>query len=300
MSGNLQLTALGAALADASAAFNALAATQLTDPLPAPIPVPPASGTRTGLCAPATYYVSSAGSDVTGTGLLEAPWATPSHAYSWVRDNIDLSGFSVSVQVLTDITAPQVFTGPLTGQAFASDFAVVGNTGNPNAIKWSSPATACLVQEEARLSVSGFTMSAGSFGFLCGGGVIMVGNIYFNSVGNACLDACGPRSVITANGPLTWMHAQTFKTAATAEDHGQINLPCSLVISGVPTFTAAFLQADLGGMIDYSNATVALGSAQGKQYSALCMGIVFSGLPPGTPCTLPGNVPGVVSGGYFQ
>lgn len=300
MSGNLQLTALGAALADASAAFTALASVQLTDPLPAPLPTPPASGTRTSLCAPVTYYVSSSGSDVTGTGLIEMPWATPAHAYSWVRDNIDLSGFTVTVQVLTDITGMQVFTGPLVGQVSTADFCIQGNTGNPGLLKCFSPTIAFLVQDEARVFVTGLSVSAGQFGFLSNNGVFLLGAIWFNSVGNACMDAAGPRSCITARGPLTWLHAQQFMTAATAEDHGQINLPCALVISGAPIFTAAFFQADLGGMIDYSTATITPASAQGKQYSALCFGIVFSGLPPGTPCTLPGNVPGVVSGGYFQ
>jgi hypothetical protein len=268
--------------------------------MPASPPVPAATG-RTRLSGPATYYVSAAGSDSTGDGSQAAPWARPDHAYTWCRDNLDLAGQLVTVQLLTSISgSQQVFTGPLFGQAAETDFVIQGNPSNPGVVTCSSLAIDFLVQDDARLSVVGVTVSAGEFGFVSNGGVFNISNIYFNSVGNACLDADGARSVITASGPLTWLHAQTFMTAATAEMGAQINLQGPLVISGSPTFTEAFLQADLGGRIDFSGAQISVGAAVGSQYSALNFGIVFSGLPPGTHCPLPGNAPGVVDGGYYQ
>jgi hypothetical protein len=41
-----------------------------------------------------------------------------------------------------------------------------------------------------------------------------------------------------------------------AEGNAVIVLRCKLTINGVPTFTGAFVQGDLGGMIDATGAIV--------------------------------------------
>lgn len=295
-------------------AFNGLSSSLLTVPPPAPSapPVPPPTAPasvngRTRLTGPVIYYISAAGDDASGNGLRETPWATPEYAYNWCRDNLDLGGFSVTVQLLTSINGSHMFIGPLTGQVRTTDFSIVGDAAKPSRFTCSDNSAGAVLfyaTEEARFGLSGLTLSApspGSFGLLVASGVIQPSDLYFNSIGVACMDVAGPRSVITSNsGALTWNHGQVFTAAATAEDHGQINLSCALVISGSPAFKAAFFQADLGGMIDFSTARITRAAETGPQYSALCLGIVFSGLPPGAPCPLPGNLLGTVNGGYYQ
>lgn len=294
-------------------AFNDLSASLLTVPPPAPFlaPVPsptaPAVSGRTRLTGPVIYYVGANGDDIAGNGLFSTPWATPDAAYNWCRDNLDLAGHTITVKLLTSIMGSHTFSGPLTGQVNAFDFCITGNPSQPWTIQCTDNTPSAVlfrVTEEARIGLNGVALSApssGSFGLLVESGVIEPINIQFNSIGVSCMDVGGPRSVITSSsGSLVWAHAQQFTTAATAEDHGQINLSCALICSGSPIFLSAFFQADLGGMIDFSNAQISVGAATGSQYNALSMGIVFSGLAPATPCPLPGNKPGTVNGGYYQ
>ena len=270
-----------------------------TPPPPPPPPPPPGTG-RTYLGGPVTYHVSSSGNDA-NAGSAAAPWATLTHAYNWCRDNLDMAGQTVTIQLDSNIVESVVCRGPMTGQASSEDFSFVGNPAAPGSV--SITTTGSIVfwgYEEARFGVDGMTISSPGFGIVCSAGVIAPANIYWNSCAASCLDVGGSRSYIYAKGPMTWLHAQSFTSAATAEDHGTIALPEPLIISGSPSFGGAFLQADLGGMIDYTAASISPGAATGKQFNALSFGLVFSGNPPGTPCALPGNAPGTVSGGFFQ
>ncbi len=288
-------------------AFNALSTSILSAAPPPPPPPPPppvtSPGSRTYLTGPATYYVSNSGSDAIGDGSSAHPWATLAHAYNWCRDALDLGGQKVTISVPASYVGSTTCVGPMTGQVLPSDFSFVG--AGPGSCSIGNPAAGnCLflAQEGARFGVRGATLSSGGFGIVCSDGVIEIGNLYFNTMTNSSLDAASPRAQIylKAGDTLTWLNGQSFTSAATAEDHGMIILAGTLTISGSPTFTGAFLQSDLGGMIDYSACTINPGSAVGKQFNALSFGLVFSGNAPGTPCALPGNAAGTVSGGYFQ
>jgi hypothetical protein len=156
---------------------------------------------------------------------------------------------------------------------------------------------------------AGFTLAnlilaspvANGYSVLVGDGAIHVSGLTF--LENRCsLDVAGGRSSITQIGPLTWSNAN-FTFGSVAEDHGQIFLGGALIMEGVPNFgdpaEGAFVQADLGGMIDASGAKV-VGHATGRRYTASMNGIVFTG---GTNnlTFFPGSVAGGVgAGGLYQ
>ena len=254
---------------------------------------------RTYLTAPSTYYISAIGSDSSGDGSVANPWATPAHAYSWCRDRLDLGGQKVKIQLLTAILGGSTLVGPLTGQARADDFQFVGNASAPQLIAVTDPAPGArlfLAQEGARFGVSGMSLGApgaDGFGLIVSEGVIAASNLWFNTMGASSLDAAGPRSMIVGGGTLVWLHEQTFQCGAVAEDNAMIALCCNLTISGVATFTSAFVQGDLGGIIDATGAIVSPGCAQGRRYLAAGGGKIFTG---GTqdPTFFPGSIAGAV------
>lgn len=75
-------------------------------------------GERKRLSAPTTFFVHPQGSNATGDGSRERPWATPSHAYSILQSQYDLGGYPVTVKMFHGVYHDSMqAAGPLTGQA---------------------------------------------------------------------------------------------------------------------------------------------------------------------------------------
>jgi hypothetical protein len=263
------------------------------------------ASTRTRLSANRTYFVDCAHGNDGSAGDADTPWQTPVHAYDYARKNLDLGGqYSVTVRLLSSCTGQNYLAGPLVGQLTPQDFTFVGDCANPGTIRVSANGTnqnLWYAADDARFAVRCMTVesSDGGSGFLVSSGVLMAGDVFLRGVAaNAWVDVAGPRSVFHAIGPLTFLHGGSTNIGFVAEDHGWIVLPGALVCSGAPIF-GTFVQADLGGMIDASNATVTHAACTGRKYNALTLGIVFTG---GTrnPGFFPGNSPGVVSGGHYE
>jgi hypothetical protein len=260
---------------------------------------------RTLLTANRLYHVDcSAGSD-DNSGAADAPWRTPTHAYDYARNNLDLAGqYHVTVRLLSNCKGQNVMAGPLVGQLTPQDFTFVGDCANPGAISVSANGKQQYLwyaAEDARFAVRCMTVesSDGGAGFLVTNGVLMAGDVWLHGVdANAWVDVAGPRSLFHAIGPLTFLHGGSTNIGFVAEDHGHIILPGALVCSGAPIY-GTFVQADLGGMIDATSATVTHAACTGRKYNALTLGIVFTG---GTHDLgfFPGTSAGVVSGGHYE
>lgn len=86
------------------------------------------SSGRTRLTAATTFYVSTAGSDITGTGTLANPWATRTHAYTTLQSSYDLAGFVVTIQLANGVYTDSLqATGPCVGQIGAGGIIFTGN-----------------------------------------------------------------------------------------------------------------------------------------------------------------------------
>ena len=295
----------------------------------APLLLLPLLGTvaapRTLLEQPLDLYVAAAGSDGPGNNCTSptAPCATPTAAYQFVQRHIDIGGLSVTVHLLSNITvaAGWSFEGPLVGGAGPGSFVIDGGstssgttTGRTEGAAAALPVrTVRLVESSAAGTVglffandgAAFTLAnmqlasplANGYTVLVADGAVHVSGLTF--LENRCsLDVCGGRSVIAQTGPLTW-HAANFTFGAVAEDHGVIDLSGPLIMEGSPVFGSqregAFVQADLGGMVDGSGAVVS-GGARGRRYVASTNGIVFTG-GTGNASFFPGDVAGTVGGG---
>jgi len=249
-----------------------------------------------------TYYVATTGDD-NGDGSAARPWRTNQHAYDWCRDKLDLGGRKITIQMVGNLAGGSTLLGPMTGIKAPEDFAFHG--GSPSQFIVSSPNAAFLFMagDDARFAVQGMTLrSPGGMGVVSSEGVVKVGDLFFDEM-DISLDVCSPRSMIVGIGDLFWLH-RPFRSAATAECGGQINLSCNLIISGAPNFSGAFAQADLGGGIDATGAKVSHGAATGNRYGSFSNARVFTGLSKGDPAAqtfFPGDKPGgCMDGGYFQ
>jgi hypothetical protein len=219
-----------------------------------------------------------------------------------VQKNLDLCTFPVTVQLQTNLTGSFVFSGQLVGAISPASFTILG-AGPPTTTVSSTAAGALLFEllNDATICVSSMTLrstGAGGMGIVVVQGHAIADNLWFGAMGGAALDAAGPRSVIQGQGTLIWLFENT-SYGAIAEDHALIALPCVLQISGAPNFGGAFVQGDLGGMIDATGSTIMRGSATGTTAHALSLGIVFTG---GTGNTMyfPGSSAAIVSGGYYE
>jgi hypothetical protein len=250
---------------------------------------------RTCLTADLDLYIADGGKD-TNDGSRSQPLATMLHAWQVTRDSIDLCGHAVRFNLLTGLIESPTLEGPFTGQVKAEDVSFVGAGPSTTSLRAQPNGFNFYAREEARFAVTGVTLGGGDMGIVVEAGSVKAGAIWFDAM-SVCVDTAGPRARFTGIGDLTFLF-KNFRAAFVAEDHSQIELPCGLVISGAPNFSGAFVQADLGAMIDATNAKVAPGSATGQRYHAYSLGIVFTG-GSGGPNFFPGNKPGDVNGGLY-
>ena len=83
---------------------------------------------RTILTTPTTFYVSTAGSDVTGTGTISNPWFSRTHAYATLQSKYDLGGQAVTIQLANGVYTDSLqATGPCVGQIGAGGIIFTGN-----------------------------------------------------------------------------------------------------------------------------------------------------------------------------
>lgn len=250
------------------------------------------------------YYVNCVKGSDANPGIEAQPWLTVSHAYNYARNKLDLGGrYSIFVKLQANCTGQNVMSGPLIGQHAPEDFTFMGDCADHAAIAVSASDKNQNIwyADNSRFAVRCMTVapSGGGSGFLVSSGFITAGDIAFaGSDSNSWVNVAGPTSTFRAIGPISFLSGGTTNIGFVAEDHGHIALPFPLICADSPVF-GAFVQADLGGMIDASGATVTHSSCKGQRYRALQFGIVFTG---GThdPNFFPGDTAGVVDLGYYE
>jgi hypothetical protein len=240
-----------------------------------------------------TIFVDpSSGADsattVDGMASGAAAYATVDFAYGQVQTEWDLNGqvvtCSLPAATITRTTAYSP-TGPLVGQTSANQFDIHGQ-GTSSTILSTSTNGAYFVEcfNGARVQVSNMQLlntGVGGGALLVAEGQIWFKDIWFDIRSNSALDVAGPTSsIVYQGGNWTIIGGHTINIFAVSEDHGIIYLGGSpgLTISGSPAWTTAFVQGDLGGMIEGTGFTIALaGSPTGPRYNVGSMGIVFTG-----------------------
>ncbi len=273
---------------------------------------------RTLLTANQSYYVNcSSGSD-SNTGSSGSPWLTVTHAYNYVRDNLDLGGqyiVTVNLAASCTLSAGWSLVGPLVGSPGWNGFTVVGP-----GVAITAPANASMVtlSQNASGAFSNFTcvMTTGSNCFV----YFEQSSLFFGAAGStffislagaAPFDGAGTGSIAVCQGQIEISGVSTALWGlAAVEDQANIDLNCPVIMNGAPTYTDGFVGADLGGMVDATGFSFTGSGGTGKRYSVSQLGIVFTGGSGGA-SFFPGNANGTCgssatcfnadgTGGYYE
>lgn len=259
--------------------------------------------TRLRLGAPATFWCDPGGND-NAAGTAADPWATPTHAYNFIRDRIDQNGFQCAIQLNNGTYDGVVCSYPAVGPWVT----IIGNQTDPTQTTLhgvSGPAMsieqgAGVVLNSLRLTSTG---PAGSpyapsgFGINIGSSFCTMQNLFFDvcTEGHIFANVGAGISVGAVNEPVTIIggapqHLYAIESAAIGI-YG-----ASYTIYNNPNFPVGFAVAAISGAIDCRTAQFA-GTCTGPRYNVSAGGTV--GTNTGNPNFLPGDAPGVNSGGYY-
>lgn len=126
------------------------------------------SSIRTRLSADTTFYVSTTGSDVSGTGAQTKPWATIQHAFNAIYEAYDLAGFAVTIQLANGVyTAGVLWDGLFLGQV--GPITLLGNRSSPGSVIINVPGAPCFhFRFGANVFIVGFRLLCGIAGLFGG------------------------------------------------------------------------------------------------------------------------------------
>jgi hypothetical protein len=262
------------------------------------------SAIRKKLTANTTYYVATTGNDTTGDGTSGNPWATIQKAYDYIVANLDVAGYTVTIQVADGTyTAGLVAASSWSG---GGSVVIQGNTGNKNSVYVSVTSKHCF-QVSIGVVLSGAltlkylklaTTTSGSGIYHSGIGIVNFNNINFaacvqyhvvcdNAGGvvyvNGAYEISGNAAAhwIAGGGGVVWGYGQTATISA--------NL----------TFSLGFIYASVLGIVK-STMTWSLGAyaVTGTRYHTYSNAAVYVA---GTGANhFPGNSAGATDGyGYY-
>lgn len=254
---------------------------------------------RVYLTADAMVYLASTGSDTTGDGSIGNPWATATKAYEYAKRNLDLAGqWKVIVNLKDNMSGAWIFKGDLTGAEGDDSFMIRGINTNRNCLFIGS----YLIEEGAKVRIRYMAVQPDVNGnvWTVTDGVFLFGDINLNICnGGVISNAVGPRSKVRALDQCTLVGIGSCHHVFISEDRAQTELAVAMDVAGAPTWTGAFCQGDLGGMIDGTGFVNAGGGyPTGPRYTACQFGIVWTG-GSGGPNFYPGSSAGNANTGFY-
>lgn len=250
---------------------------------------------REPLTASRTYYVRTDGNDANNgrTNTAGGAWLTLQRAVNHIRDNLDLNGFNVTVQV-----ANGTYTG---GMAIAQPWVgkgtvfFIGNTTTPASCIINTTGDCFYAEKGATFDVRGFkVLSATGRGITAfSGSFVSVGVMEFGAVGGAHVEVGTGGQVLLASD-YTISGGGSSHLHAGAE--GQIFTGViAVTVTGTPNFSAYFAGAAQGSII--CKDAIFTGAATGARFLSHKNGTI-EGHPAFTN-PFPGDVEGRVWGGFM-
>lgn len=259
--------------------------------------------TRRRLSAPTTFYVSTTGSDA-NDGLTQATaFASPQHAYEFIRDHIDTNGFQTTIQMADGTYSAMALNFPVVGPAPI----VRGNVSDPSKViinNANGAAVGCGLG--AYIGVDSFTVQGGGgqvgdYGAIGAGLSVSNGGIIFQS--NMHFGPCGFAHMASFFSGVISMGSvgKNYTIAGPAQIHmygggGYIaTADAAITIVGTPAFAIAFAFAGGGAsQMDAWGCTFS-GAATGMRYNVTnnaCVNVKGAGAN-----YFPGSTAGVVATG---
>lgn len=251
------------------------------------------SQVRIKLTTATTFYVSPAGSDVTGTGTIGNPWQSLTFAYTSVQNAYDAAGFTITFNCTAGAYAPFTCANAIVGQG------LVVIVGNGSTITVTTSAVGLInITGTASATVSGFTLSAtgagaGSTGVFAGnGGTVALGaGMVFGVMTTGAHMAARTLGVLTSNVNYSITGGAGFHILATS---GTIAVSAgTATLTGTPAFATAFARATSGALINYAGAAIS-GAATGARYVVELNSVMSVG---GSATFFPGSVAGLIATG---
>lgn len=263
----------------------------------------PAGLARTRLNGNTSFYVSTTGSDSTGTGLSSgSPWLTMQHAYNTIQNNYDLNGYQATIQ-LADGTYSQAFnpSGSVVGQTSVSGLVLNGNSITPtNVVINASSGAACVEADfDATLVVQNLQVQGVNGLSSLHGAKIFASAVTFGLITGIGLNALEDGNIEIAGNCKISGSMAVFASATTG---GQILLSTpttsvTITLTGTPAFSGAFAETSDFGLISAPHNTFT-GSATGVRYTVGAGGGINTG--GGGASYFPGSSAGsVMSPGYY-
>lgn len=258
------------------------------------------SAFRLRLTGNANYYVATTGND-SNNGSIGSPWLTIQHAVSVIQNAVDLSGFTININVADGTyTGGVQIIGPFTGSGVVN---LIGNTTTPANCVISTTAANCIdCSQGTLLNVQGFKLTAATSGDCVRASrlatINVYGNMEYSAVNNANSQHIyafdGGIIYANANYKITGTAASHYKAAQNSLVESQSN---TVTITGTPAFAFAFAFSSNLGDIATSGQTYS-GSATGQRYQVQANSIINTNA--GGATYLPGNSAGSsTSGGQY-
>ena len=258
------------------------------------------SGMRIKLATNTNYYVATTGNDSTGNGSSGSPWLTIQHALNYVSNNLDLSGYTVTINVADGTYAAVSISNP-----FVGDGTVIlsGDVTTPANCFISSSSSSCIaVVNKATLTVRGFKVSTSNGSGLSadlGGSITVMGAMEFGACSNAHVYS-GRLSDIEFVGstPYKISGAAANHIQCASNSHVEVNSQ-TITISGTLNFSGGFVLLYYCAVLECSSCTYTGGTITGTRYIVSTNSVInTSG---GGPTYFPGNSAGVAtSGGQYE
>jgi hypothetical protein len=258
---------------------------------------------RDVLSADRTYYVATTGSD-SNSGLTSgAPFLTVQKALDVVAGNIDLNGYTVTIQIADGTYAPASGTKVADIKPWMGGGALIiqGNNATPANVVLSATA-ANVINVGAGALPGSLTLSGLKLTTTTSGAGINLSQACAASFSALDFGSCAGAHIVIASGAFL-QATGNYTISGGATRHWQSNpmgwINCigrTLTITGTPAFSSAFALT-LFGYMNVSSCTFS-GGATGSRYSATGNGIINTGGQSAT--YLPGDTAGsTATGGQY-
>lgn len=254
---------------------------------------------RTILAGAATFYVATTGNDITGNGTVGTPWQTIQHAINYVADNIDLSGFTATIQVEDGTYSESVGVGMAWVGGGPSSVVIDGNSGTPtNVILTSASSSSALTVTGTGcgLRIQNLKIQNTSTG-----PAITVGQSANLTMGAGVVFGVAGSAHISGQDNGKFFASNNYTITGAAVNHIVSGINASIntnsitvTITGTPAFSGSYVDAYDNGTI-YALGMTFTGSATGVRYAATGNGVIDTG--GGGASYFPGSSGGSVSSG---
>ena len=255
-------------------------------------------GTRELLTANRTYYIRTDGND-NNTGLVDSAggaFLTIQKAINVVAATLDISGFTVTIQVRDGAYLGAVQLKNVVGFAAPGNLVITGNASTPTNVLINVTGTAIAGASLFSVwDISNLKVQSSGYCILASSATVRFDNLNFGSSGASHIIAINGGKVLkssfsgnyTISGSAATAHAQAQGAGSTIDVNGGTH-----TLTGTPTFTYWFWASSLGEI--QAQGVTWSGSGTGQEYLVNVNGILNTN---GNLAAIPGATSGTTSTG---